>query len=356
VAKRIVMHVGAPKTGTTFLQAVLFHNRERLQEQGVVVPGRSRFDHGQASTGVRQGAKGKKYPAWQQLVAEVEETSDTVIISNEWFSMASAERARSALDDLGDTETHLVFTARDFVDQVPSAWQETLKLGDSTTLEDFVASLGDTDDRWRWSVLDPAEVLHCWGAGLPADHVHVVTTPPRGADPGLLWQRFAAACGIDPDSFETELNQARESLGVEAARLLQEIGPSLRIAVEADKGRWRDGYWRGAYQWIQRYFSHELLVPPGGGRIALQPADFEAVRARSHRCVATLREAGYDVVGDLDDLMSATVPADARTPEDVTDSELLAVALPLLPELLAKVRSEHQRAEEAIAQLASRGQ
>jgi hypothetical protein len=88
----------------------------------------------------------------------------------------------------------------------------------------------------------------------------------------------------------------------------------------------------------------------------LQPADFEAVRARSHRCVATLREAGYDVVGDLDDLMSATVPADARTPEDVTDSELLAVALPLLPELLAKVRSEHQRAEEAIAQLASRGQ
>ena len=126
--------------------------------------------------------------------------------------------------------------------------------------------------------------------------------------------------------------------------------------MEADKGRWRDGHWRGAYQWIQRYFSHELLVPPGGGQIALQPADFEAVRARSQRCVATLREAGYDVVGDLDDLMSATVPADARTPEDVTDSELLAVALPLLPELLAKVRSEHQRAEEAIAQLASRGQ
>ncbi|MDQ3307839.1 MAG: hypothetical protein M3499_05720 [Actinomycetota bacterium] len=49
-------------------------------------------------------------------------------------------------------------------------------------------------------------------------------------------------------------------------------------------------------------------------------------------------------MGDLDDLTLATVPADARTPDDVTDSELLAVALPLLPELLARVRSEHQRA------------
>lgn len=341
------MHIGAPKTGTTFLQAVLFHNRERLQQQGFLIPGRTRSDHGQASTGVRQGPQGKRYPHWEKLVAEVERWPETAIVSNEWFSMASAEQARRAIEDLGDTETHLLFTARDFVDQVPSAWQETLKLGVSSTLDDFVESLADAVDRWRWTVLDPAEVLQRWRADLPAERVHVVTTPPRGADPDLLWQRFARACGIDPQACETSLDRARESLGAESARLLQEIGPALRSAVGADAGGSRDAHWREAYRWIQRYFSHELLVPRGGSRIALRPSDFEAVRSRSERSVRMLEEAGYDIIGELDDLTSSAPAPDAHFPDEVSDADLLAVALPLLPELLARVQSEYIRAEEA---------
>ena len=42
---RVYLHIGAPKTGTTYLQEVLFTNRARLAEHGVLYPGESRTAH-----------------------------------------------------------------------------------------------------------------------------------------------------------------------------------------------------------------------------------------------------------------------------------------------------------------------
>jgi hypothetical protein len=342
MAERIVLHIGAPKTGTTFLQAVLFHNQARLADSGVLVPGRNRRDHGFAATGIRQPADGPRRADWERLVAQAHDWPGTVVISNEWFSMAGTRNARRALRELGDTETHILFTARDFVSQVPAAWQETLKLGVPTTLEEFVASLDSDRGRWRWSVLDPALVLERWGGLLPPEHVHVVTLPVNGSDPSLLWKRFARVCGIEPDDCETRLDQARESISVESARLLQEMGPLLREAVNADSGHWSE-----PYVWIQQYLSHGMLVPRRGGKIAMRPEDLAALRERSHATVRSLAEAGYDIVGDLHDLTAAETPAKARRPEEVTDREMLEVAMPLVADLLGRVRRETRRANEA---------
>lgn len=326
-----------------------------FQAQGVLVPGESRRDHGKAASGVREGPASKKYADWRRLVAQTRHWPGTVVISNEWFSMAPADHVRQALADLGDTEKHIVFTARDFVDQIPSAWQETLKLGVSSTLEAFVKSLDATDDlgevlpavavmrdRWRWSVFDPAEVLDRWGADLSPEHIHVVTVPPKGADPGLLWHRFAALYGVDPGSCDTKVDQPRESVGLESARLLQEIGPARRSAVGGD-----EGFGREAFPWVRKYFANELLVPRGGSPIAMRPPELAMIRDRSQTAVQRVKAAGYDVVGDLDDLTSSAPDLEARHPDEVTERELLQLALPLLAELLGRARAEYVRAEEA---------
>ena len=38
-ATRVFLHIGEPKTGTTFLQQVMWSNRAELAAQGVVLPG-----------------------------------------------------------------------------------------------------------------------------------------------------------------------------------------------------------------------------------------------------------------------------------------------------------------------------
>ena len=42
---RVYLHVGLPKTGTTYLQDVLFRQKQALADAGLLVPGASSFTH-----------------------------------------------------------------------------------------------------------------------------------------------------------------------------------------------------------------------------------------------------------------------------------------------------------------------
>ena len=53
MARRVYVHVGLPKTGTTFLQTTMWHNRAQLAAQGFLYPGEKRMDHFHASNAVR---------------------------------------------------------------------------------------------------------------------------------------------------------------------------------------------------------------------------------------------------------------------------------------------------------------
>lgn len=341
MTERVAFHIGAPKTGTTFLQEVLFANKERLEARGVLVPGSQWGFHAGAATGLRQGRGGSRYGEWTRLLDALRDwPGETAVVSCEWFSMATAERTSEALAQLQEIgELHVVATARDLVDQVPSAWQEVLKLGQATPIDEFVSTMDRSKGRWRWNVLDMAEALERWGAGLPPEQVHVVTVPPRGGPPGTLWDRFASACGIEPSWCSTDVQFARESISLEAARLLELAGPLLRAAVQTETGARN-----GAYVWIQRYLAHDMLLAYPGSKITPSDEQIKAVRERSLRSIARLRERGYDIVGDLADLTSSVLPQGARHPDTVSDADVLAIAAKLLPDMLDRLPEERRTA------------
>ncbi|MGH8965628.1 MAG: hypothetical protein ACRDXB_09915, partial [Actinomycetes bacterium] len=169
-----------------------------------------------------------------------------------------------------------------------------------------------------------------------------VTLPPSGSAPNLLWERFSRACGIPADVCDLSRTAANESLGAESARFLEGIGPRLREAVDADTALWTE-----QYRWLRRYVGHALLVPRGGSKIALRDDDVARLRLRSGESVDRLKTAGYDVVGDLSDLVSSKVSQAAVHPDDVSDSDLLDVASDLVVHMLKRVRDEANRAERA---------
>jgi hypothetical protein len=63
--------------------------------------------------------------------------------------------------------------------------------------------------------------------------------------------------------------------------------------------------------------------------------------------VDILTRAGYDIVGDLSELLIDDPGPGSRNPEDVPDSELLGLAVPVLADLVRRVREEAARAELA---------
>ena len=101
---RVYLHVGSPKSGTTYLQRVLRHNQQTLADQDVLVAGRTHGDLVHAGFVVRDDRRLQKLPerasrAWDRLVQEVESfPGHAAIISYELFSAARRRQAAEAIE------------------------------------------------------------------------------------------------------------------------------------------------------------------------------------------------------------------------------------------------------------------
>lgn len=341
MTQRLFLHVGVPKSGTTYLQRVLETNRETLAAAGVLVVGRTVGERVHAAMGVRQDPRLQTLPpraatAWPRLVEQVRAwAGPEAVLSYELFAGATEEQATAALADLRQVEgleVHVVVTARDLGAVVPSAWQERLKFGLTTPLaswEPFPESRFPAGD-WGWLTLDPSGVAARWGATLPPERVHIVTVPRRGAATDELWRRFAEATMLDRvgvPALELDVERTNESLGAPAAEVLRRVNEAVgdRLPTNRDHALW-----------LRDTLAHAVLVPQGAERIGLTDAQFEVTEKRSARCVRRLRKAGYAVHGDLDDIR-ATRP-EGRSPEDVSEGDLLASAVDAVVQLLLSLR------------------
>ncbi len=351
----VYVHVGGPKTGTTFLQDVLWANRAVFRREGVRYPGRTPEAHFLAAqdllgTAFHGHQDSRVAGAWTRLVDDVRSAGRVAVISHELLSLASPAAVQRALNSLSfAAEVHIVYTMRDLARQIPSVWQEDLKNRHAVRFARFARGLrGDDPDPhwlaglfWRWQ--DPVTILRTWGAAVPAHHVHVVTVPPPGAPTGLLWERFAATVGIDTGGQDIELPRAANpSLGVVEANLLRRLNAALG----------KDFDWPTYEQWVKAAVAGHIL---GGrpGKIALQlPAeDHEWVHAWAIRSVAELTQAGYDVVGDLAEVVPPLQPADpaGRHPDQATDGEVLDAAVGTLAALLRTISGQQPPAAEGAA-------
>lgn len=351
---RVFLHVGSPKTGTTFLQDVLWSQRERAGEQGLLLPGERFNDHFLATLDVRGLADDPVYPErargmWDRLAAEALAWDGTVLISHELFAGATDEQARRAVASLSaGAEVHVVVTARDHVRQIAAEWQEHVKHRSATTFGSFVRGVRDDAARtsWFWQVQDYAGVLERWGAGLPAEQVHLVTVPPSGADPTILWDRFARLLGLDPAPFDTELERSNSSLGSEQAELLRRVNLELGDRLPLP----------GPYPLVvKNVLAHRILEARPGTRLSLSADDQQYAADESRAIADRLAAAGVDVVGDLADLVPPAGTAGARDGDPYavpSDATLLAESVATIADLLVVLnerRAAVQRADDLTA-------
>jgi hypothetical protein len=355
---RVFLHVGSPKTGTTFLQDVLWSQRETGAQQGLLLPGQRFHDHYLATLDLRGLADDPSQPErargiWDALVAEALAWDGNVLISHELFAGATAEQARRAVAALAAAaEVHVVVTARDHVRQISAEWQEHVKHRSAATFGDFVRGVRDDDARtsWFWQVQDYAGVLERWGADLLPEQLHVVTVPPPGADPAILWERFARLLGVDPAAFDTELERSNSSLGVEQAELLRRVNLELGERLPLP----------GPYPLVvKNVLAHRILEPRTGTRLALG-ADDRAFAVESSRAIADrLAAMEVDVVGDLAELVFAAADPAAEPGDEAyvvpSDAALLAESLATIADLLV-VLNERRAAVHKAEDLATTAQ
>ena len=306
--RRIVIHVGAPKTGTSYVQDVLFRQTELLAEQGVHYLA-DRFDaHFLAALDLMQlgwgGLEREAVGRWDALAAQALECEGTVVISHEILARASRTQVRRALESLdglegGSSEVHVLYTARDLVRQIPAEWQENVKHRRTMGYADFLDRLRENaldDDvaQWFWAVQDVPDVLDRWGFALPPEQVHLVTVPHPGAPRELLWERVRDVIGIDDRALDLTPQRSNASLGAAEAALLRRVNEAVND--DTDAPMYRD--------YVRELLAHRTLATRRDTpRLGLPPAQVAWAAELAAGWTELLRERGVRVVGDLAELL-----------------------------------------------------
>ena len=310
-AHRVFVHVGAPKTGTTYLQDLLWRHRNALTGDGVLYPGNRRDVHFRAALDLREVAfAGHRDPtvagAWDQLAEQARAWQGGIaVLSHELLAAATEERALRAVASLEPAQVHIVYTARDLARQIPAMWQESVKNGRTLDFAGYLERIQQPGRRGRaaqvfWRSQDAPAVLERWSAAVQADRIHLVTVPPPGAAPTLLWERFCSVIGIDSSRFDASVPRTNTSLGLAQVELVRRLNEALDDTLD-----WPDYEAVVKHELAERRLAGRPPSPPA----SLPGADYAWAVQRSRELVATLAAAPYDVVGSLDELVPPAQPS-----------------------------------------------
>jgi len=350
MAAKVFLHIGLPKTGTTYLQTVMWADRERMRAQGVLLPGRERRDHLWTTRIIREDPHLHTYDervreSWGVLKDEIAAWPGTALISHEFFAGAAPEQAARMVSELAPAEVHLIVTAREPVGLYAGGWQESLKNRDSRTMAEFAAAEVSESSMsvWNWRTLDVRLVLERWAPTVPAERVHVLPLPPPGSPRTLLWQRFAGLVGLDAESFDLSATFPNESMGVAEAETLRRINDHLK---DEDFERPFD---RGVY--IRTFLADERLATRKGEKYWPTEDVVEECRLDVVDAVAHIEAAAYDVIGDVRDLLVAETLEPRRRVDSVTEAEVAEVATALAGQMLHDVRRIRTERNELRQQL-----
>jgi len=348
--RRVLLHVGTPKTGTSYLQDVLFRNRRTLAAAGILYPA-DRFDaHFLAALDLMRlpwgGLETEAIDAWDRLAEQVRAHRGTSVISHEILAAASRSQVGRALESLGHgdgTEIHVVLSVRDLVRQIPAEWQENVKHRSAISYARFLRQVQNPAresriSSWFWSVQEIPDILNRWGHDLPPERIHLVTVPPPGGARELLWKRFSQAFGLDGLDLDLEAERVNPSLGVPETALIRRINRAANRQLPPADYR----------PLVRELLAHQTLSQrTGSPRLRLPPDVHPWVRDLEDAWVAEISERGYDVVGDLDDLVGGPPTDDFADPDRPVEAQVAGAAVDAIKALLL----ENGRLQQEAARL-----
>ncbi len=352
MAKRLLLHIGTQKSGTTYLQRVLARLSGSLKREDVLYPVRLHgrrevYNHEAAAYGLLGTASFPWVPAdkaraqegaWEGLVRKVARWEGTAIVSGEAFSVVTAEAARRLVEALGVEDTRIIITARDLGRVLPSSWQQHIRNGRSTTFPTYLSqqaerrgagTLEECARRWDsdpdqtfWRAYAIGSLVGRW-APLGTS-VTVVGVPRRGGSPDELWHRFAAA--LDLGGALPETPPAIDDLAANVGLTEPEVLVLAAVNREGDRVRADDRQMR---QLRGRIIREAFVTRPDRGTPVRMPrAWHDRVAAWAHEDVTALASTPARLIGDQADLLvdpEATV-SDGPDPDEVARASAAAVA------------------------------
>lgn len=330
MSPRLVLHVGAMKSGTSFIQSRLFANKKLLlDERGILVPGMNWLSQVMAASDVL----GTGEAQWAKMAGKVNAHPGTSVISMEYLGPVRPVVAERVVSSFPSHSVEVVITARDLNRSIAAMWQETVQNGRTWTFAEYLDGIESwrpghrsSDDppesgRTFWRQQNLVRIARTWSSlGVP---VSLVTVPPPGAPRELLWERFCSVLGTSPAGF-APARMDNESVGAASTLVIRRLNELLNsmdlafpIGTDVRKG----------------LLAKQVLAARKSSEPSIGLPVAPWVRAHAAHMVSALSEAGVTLVGSWDDLTPVDVPG--VDPASVSSDLVLDAALEGLAGVLA---------------------
>jgi hypothetical protein len=264
------------------------------------------------------------------------------VISMEGMAVADDSAISRIVSSFGDRRVRFIVTARDLARVVPAQWQESLKNGADLSYDRYLRVITVPGARrlpparFFWRLHDLPRILRRWSGHVAASDLVLVTVPPTGSPPGLLWQRFCEAIERSADGADLDVRR-NDSLGAHSAELLRRMN-----------SRPSSGDERAEKRAIKHVLAKQVLVNwrESEPSITLPSQYLEWAVKTSRSLVDEVRALEPAVVGDLDELIvHGDDQRGGRQPalSIPSDAELNQLAVSAIAELVQRIESKGER-------------
>lgn len=300
----LVLHIGMTKTGSTSIQHFLRENRETLAERGWLyprTPGKAR--HVRLGFFAKSDAELAKTGAWvtgdypepdvfrkrfpRRLAAEVADSGQPrAILSEEYLWQATRLDAVRELVAPLARSTRVVVYLRRQDDHLVSAYQQSVRGGDTQRIDSFAAVRG------RSAAYDYASRLAAWQREVAPDTLVVRRFTSAHFVGGSLYEDFFDAAGIDVPVDDLGTPPRRnESLDADAVEFVR-IFNLHRIENEGlTPAQVRNG-------WVSQRLA---AMPDQGPTLTVSPTVLDDVMARHAESNRVVARDHLGLTGDLFD-------------------------------------------------------
>lgn len=244
IPRRLVVHIGLEKTGTTSFQRFCAENRAGLAEAGILYPryrARRRANHAAVAAvylthQVRDYSvvafAPKREAAVRALKREIERSpAPCALLSAEHFSSRfDATAAGAFARDFAAYQPRVVVAVRDLHGRFLSSYATAIEAGGQKSIDDYADEVLDP----RNPYLDIAATLAPWTRALGADRLTIVDYDAQGDVVTALLE----ACGAGALAGEARpARRARVSMGPDGVRALRACNALIRARQGDPAGR-----------------------------------------------------------------------------------------------------------------------
>ena len=331
--KKLVIHPGFHKSGTTALQQSLHANRDQLKSYGLTYPfPRHRAHHrlawsvsGKVWGWSNRGGSGESPRLWAKAVRSINRSSSRdIIISSEFFSELDLEKIKQIKNEIKKHETKVIFTLRPLAKLLSSSYQQYLKYGLNTDYEEWLHSILDNPGESKlsptfWRRHFHGKVISKWSEVFGSSNVTILIVDE--SKPEFLFNEANKFFQLPANTLKSEDSGLNRSMTSEEIALLLEL--KKRFPQERSWDEYqvfiRNGYIREITDNSAVATGKEKLLTP---KWAVDMAN--SLGAASKLEILNL---GVTVIGDIHSLDSAQVPTGSSQVPSTIDISTVATAM-----------------------------